>query len=345
MLNVRLYFPAPDGSAAHAATPETTASPEVDDALGAWRTAGATLWLDAEHPTAAEMAFLAEVFDLDALAPPAPLSASGPRPRIQHLGDYVRLQLYVPHPGSLSQPGRLTPLEDLSVLFGERILLTLHSEPMPMLGAAVTPSVRAQVTTWGVAGMLHALLEAVVDAYGVVLDHLIELAESHEATTYRETPVPDAATRPALLALGRIRRDLFLLRRITAAQRSALLLLARDSAMIPGTPDTAGAPLSFGDILDHAVRLEQAFAVQHDHLTNARAAYRSWVTTGVAGASKTLLLVTCLLSVPTLVVGVYGMNFVHFPELAWPIGVAWAGALILLLDGTLWLYFRRRGWL
>jgi magnesium transporter len=345
MLDVRLFFPAPDGSDARAAIPAETAPPEVGTALDAWRTAGAQLWLDAEGPTEAEMAFLAEVFDLDALASPAPASASGPRPRIQHLGNYVRLQLYVPHPSSLSQSERLTPLEDLSVLFGERILLTLHSQPIPMLGALVTASVRARVITWGVAGLLHALLHEVVDAYGVVLDHLIELAESHEAITYRETPMSDEATRPALLALGRIRRDLFLLRRITAAQRSALLLLARDQAMIPGAPDAAGDTLSFGDILDHAVRLEQAFAVQHDHLTSARAAYRSWVTTGVATASKTLLLVTCLLSVPTLVVGVYGMNFAHIPELASPNGVVWAGALTLLLDGTLWLYFRRQGWL
>jgi magnesium transporter len=303
------------------------------------------LWLDAEAPTEAEMAFLAEVFELDSLAPPAPLSPSGPRPRIQHLGAYVRLQLYVPRIGSLSQPERLTPLDDLSVVFGERILVTLRSRPIPMLATLDLKPIRDRVASWGVAGVLHALLGAVVDAYGVVLDHLIELAESREAITYLDRPNSDAATRPALLALGRIRRSLFLLRRITAAQRSALLLLARDPAIIPESSATAAEPLSFGDVLDHAVRLEQAFAVQHDHLTNARAAYRSWVTTGVASASKTLLLVTCLLSVPTLVVGVYGMNFVHFPELAWPIGVLWAGALILLLDGTLWLFFRRRGWI
>jgi magnesium transporter len=52
-----------------------------------------------------------------------------------------------------------------------------------------------------------------------------------------------------------------------------------------------------------------------------------------------------ILFAPTLVAGVYGMNFTHIPELDWPLGYPMAIGLMLLLGGTLYLIFKKRGWL
>jgi magnesium transporter len=49
--------------------------------------------------------------------------------------------------------------------------------------------------------------------------------------------------------------------------------------------------------------------------------------------------------VPTLIAGIYGMNFRHMPELLWRYGYAWALGLMALSGGVLYAVFKRRGWL
>ena len=48
---------------------------------------------------------------------------------------------------------------------------------------------------------------------------------------------------------------------------------------------------------------------------------------------------------PTLIASIYGMNFVHMPELKWPFGYPIAFALMVLSAVVPWWYFKRRGWL
>jgi magnesium transporter len=55
--------------------------------------------------------------------------------------------------------------------------------------------------------------------------------------------------------------------------------------------------------------------------------------------------VAAILFAPTLIAGIYGMNFAHMPELAWWLGYPMALGLMLLLSVVLYLFFRNRGWL
>ena len=59
---------------------------------------------------------------------------------------------------------------------------------------------------------------------------------------------------------------------------------------------------------------------------------------------KRLTAITVLLMVPTLIAGIYGMNFVSMPELAWPLGYPFALALMALVMIAAFAYFRRRDW-
>ena len=52
-----------------------------------------------------------------------------------------------------------------------------------------------------------------------------------------------------------------------------------------------------------------------------------------------------ILAVPTMIAGVYGMNFDHMPELRWELGYPGVLALMLVLCFSLWRYFKRVGWL
>ncbi len=51
-----------------------------------------------------------------------------------------------------------------------------------------------------------------------------------------------------------------------------------------------------------------------------------------------------LITVPTLIAGVYGMNFQQIPELSWTFGYPFALVLMVIIDGVLWIRFRKAGW-
>ena len=48
---------------------------------------------------------------------------------------------------------------------------------------------------------------------------------------------------------------------------------------------------------------------------------------------------------PTMIAGIYGMNFEHMPELKWVFGYPLSLAVMAAIDAYLWLKFRRTGWL
>ena len=52
-----------------------------------------------------------------------------------------------------------------------------------------------------------------------------------------------------------------------------------------------------------------------------------------------------LVVVPTLIAGVYGMNFKHMPELGWELGYPFAIFLMVLASAGLWVLFKKSGWL
>ncbi|HEX2513390.1 MAG TPA: CorA family divalent cation transporter, partial [Chloroflexota bacterium] len=215
-------------------------------ALAAWRAGRASVWLDAESPSAPDLEGLERALGLRELPAFSATGASAfPRPRLRHAGAHTILRLYVPNPGPPGSastlrapdppaPGGTTPLAPLYLLFGERFLLTLHEHPLPLIdGRAAEAQGGAEkqdrLAAWGVTALLHDLLQDLLNIYDDVLDQLGEEAVSQEAATYGSGP----QARRALLRLVLVRRDLFALRRIATAQRSALTLLARDPDLHP----------------------------------------------------------------------------------------------------------------
>jgi magnesium transporter len=71
----------------------------------------------------------------------------------------------------------------------------------------------------------------------------------------------------------------------------------------------------------------------------------SMIALGESEVTKRLAAYAALVAVPTMIAGIYGMNFKHMPELDWYIGYPLALAGMLVIDGFLWTKFRRTGWL
>ena len=101
----------------------------------------------------------------------------------------------------------------------------------------------------------------------------------------------------------------------------------------------------FRDVYDHLVRLNQSLDSLRDTVNTALQVNLAMITIGESEVTKRLAAYAALVAVPTMIAGVYGMNFEHMPELKWVWGYPFAVALMVVIDVVLFLRFRKAGWL
>jgi magnesium transporter len=181
--------------------------------------------------------------------------------------------------------------------------------------------------------MLYALADAVVDRYP--LDALTEEAEGIEELIFS-----GQNTRAQIEALYELKRKLVLLDRATGP----LLEVAGKlhGGRVP--PICMGLHDYFRDVYDHLIRLKQSIDNLRDMATTVMSVNLSLITIQENEVTKRLASYAALVAVPTMIAGVYGMNFEHMPELGWVWGYPVAIGAMLLIDAYLIYRFRKAGW-
>jgi magnesium transporter len=101
----------------------------------------------------------------------------------------------------------------------------------------------------------------------------------------------------------------------------------------------------FRDVYDHLLRVSQQLDGLRDMVITAMQVNLSMITLSENEVTKRLAAYAALVAVPTMIAGIYGMNFKHMPELDWFIGYPLSLAAMLGIDGYLWTKFRATGWL
>jgi magnesium transporter len=101
----------------------------------------------------------------------------------------------------------------------------------------------------------------------------------------------------------------------------------------------------FRDVADHLLRLNQSIDSLRDMVITALSVNLSMITIGENETVKRLAAYAALVAVPTMIAGVYGMNFKYMPELDWQLGYPLSVGLMGVIDGYLFYRFRKSGWL
>ncbi len=187
----------------------------------------------------------------------------------------------------------------------------------------------------GPAYVLYTLMDAVVDRYFPVLDDLAEEAESIEERIFS-----GQSTRAQVEALYGLRRKLVLLDRATGPLLEVTGKL--HGGRVP--PICTGLHDYFRDVYDHLVRLKQSIENLREMATAVMSVNLSLITMTENEVTKRLAAYAALVAVPTMIAGVYGMNFANMPELQWRWGYPTAIASMVLIDLYLIYRFRKAGW-
>ncbi len=188
----------------------------------------------------------------------------------------------------------------------------------------------------GTGYVLYALMDAVVDRYFPLLDSIESDIEAIEEHIFAEQP-----DREQIEALYSAKRQLTILKHATEP------LLEATGKLFGGRVPQLCAPLQddFRDVYDHLLRLNQAIDTMRETITTGISVAISLITIQEHAVTKRLASYGALVAVPTLIAGVYGMNFKHIPELNWLWGYPFALLLMAGIDSYLFYRFRNAKWL
>jgi magnesium transporter len=184
--------------------------------------------------------------------------------------------------------------------------------------------------------VLYALMDAVVDRYFPILDELETEIEKIE-----ERMFANQTARANIEALYELKRKLMTLKHATEP------LLEATSKLFGGrVPQLAvGLQDYFRDVYDHLYRLNQSIDSLRDMVTTAISVAISLISIQETEVTKQLASYGALVAVPTLIAGIYGMNFQHMPELNSPWGYPLTLAAMIAIDSYMFYRFRKAKWL
>jgi magnesium transporter len=232
---------------------------------------------------------------------------------------------------------RVLELGETHIFVGSNYLVTVrHGSLRSHVGLRTRCESKPALLAKGPGFVLYALMDFIVDQYFPVAEQLEEEFEALEEQIFTASPSPDFT------------RSIYRLKRELVALKRALLplvdvcnrLMKFDLDLVP-----ADTHPYFRDVHDHVVRLNELVDGLRELLGTALEANASLISEQHTVQTKRLAAWAAIIAVPTMVAGIYGMNFPNMPELHWELGYPTIlGAMALVCVG-LYAGFRRSGWL
>ncbi|WP_406400760.1 magnesium/cobalt transporter CorA [Streptomyces sp. NBC_00879] len=312
----------------------------VDEALRRVRKAGrGFVWIGLHEPSQTEIAGIAELFGLHPLAVEDAVQAHQ-RPKVERYEDMLfavfKTCRYVEHE-ELTATSEVVDTGELMVFTGPDFVITVrhggHGSLGPLREALeATPEQLAK----GPSAVLHAIADQVVDDYLTVADSVQNDIDAVETAVFSEHAGHGDAGR-----IYQLKRELLELKRAVAPLDRPLQILASHS-LPPFGPDIQPY---FRDVVDHLNRVAEQITSFDALLDSILQAHLAQVTVAQNEDMRKITAWAAIIAVPTMVCGVYGMNFEHMPELRWTYGYPLALGVMAVACFVLHRSFRRNGWL
>jgi magnesium transporter len=291
------------------------------------------VWVALRDPSAQELEEMRVQFNLHELAVEDALHGHQ-RPKVEEYGDCL---FAVMHTIELTEDQSEILEGEVNVFVGRDYLLSVRKRKR--VGFTVVRE-RAErephLLKEGPGYVLYLLLDAVVDSYFPVVDALENELERIESRIFEGGPARDNVE-----ALYTLKRKVMLLRHAAGPLHEAIGKL--HGGRVPAV--TSNVQEYLRDVYDHLTRITQAIDSLREMLTTAMTVNLSLVTVNDSETMKRLAACAALVAVPTMIAGIYGMNFEFMPELQWHFGYPAALASMVGVDIYVFYRFRKAGWL
>jgi len=297
----------------------------------------AFVWLGLHEPTEEEFADIATTFDLHPLAVEDAVKAFQ-RPKLERYADMTFVVLktarYVGH-AELTATTEVVETGDVMLFIGRNYIVSVrHGDACKLGGVRAGLEERQDLLAQGPWAVFHAVTDRVVDIYVEVVDAIEDDIDEVEVGVFSRSSTD-------------VQRIYQLKREIVEFKRAALPLArpldALTSGQVPSVPLEIRRYIR--DIADHHSRVTEQVASFDDLLTSILQASLAQVGIQQNNDMRKISAWVAIAAVPTMIAGIYGMNFDHMPELRWAYGYPLVVGVMVLVCGSMYRAFRRSGWL
>jgi magnesium transporter len=291
----------------------------------------AFVWLGVVEPSEEEFAEIARQLDLHELAVEDAIKAHQ-RPKVELYGDTL---LVVVKTARYVDPEEVIEVGELLLFVNPDFIVTVRHGEGDLSAVRERIDSRPDLLAHGVGMVLYSILDQVVDGYeeaaqGVDVD--IQEVEREVFAGERANPAE---------------RIYKLEREVLDFQRAVAPLSAEVEQIFRGHFEVVPEPLHeyFRDVHDHLRRVSGQIAGFRQLLDSALNANLTQVSVRQNEDMRKISAWVAILAVPTMVAGIYGMNFDHMPELRWQLGYPGVLTFIVVACSLLFWRFKRIGWL
>ncbi|WP_432833334.1 magnesium and cobalt transport protein CorA [Dactylosporangium sp. CA-092794] len=314
------------------------------EALHAARRYRGFVWIGLKEPQAAEMAAIAETFQLHELAVEDAVQ-SRQRPKVERYGDMtfvtMRTARYVEH-DELTDTSEVVETGDLLMFIGEHFIITVrHGDASRLAPVRSDLERRREVLARGPWAVAYAVADRVVDTLVEVSTEIEEDVAAVEDQVFN--PQWGARRRSA----DRIQRIYQLKRELMEFKRVVLPLQRPMGGLINGQLAEVPEEIRryFRDVGDNLARAVEQVLYLDDVINSVLAARLAQTSVDQNNDMRKIAAWAAIAALVTSIAGIYGMNFDFMPETHWVFGYPGVMALMVAGSATLFWAFRRSGWL
>jgi len=289
------------------------------------------VWVGLFEPSAAELQEMQHEFDLHELAV-EDASHGHQRPKLEEYGDSLFVVLQ-----AVDLVGENLQVGEVEIFVGLNYVLSVRKESQRSFQSVRTRCENEpRLLKHGAAFVLYALMDAVVDRYFPVLDALASSLEQIEEEIFEKNSAQSN------------------IEQLYALRKKLMLLMHAVEPLVEATSKLAGARVPrmcigmqeyFRDIFDHLQRIHAAIDGVRDMQTTAIQVNLSMINLNETKVTKKLASWAAIIAIPTLIAGIYGMNFKNMPEYDLPYAYPTCIGVMLVLDLVLYRWFNRIAWL
>ena len=303
----------------------------LEDAFARCQGDDSFVWIGLHEPTAEEFDSVRREFNLHELPVEDAIKAHQ-RPKLEV---YEHFLFVVLKTARYVDSVEVVQLGEILIFLGTGFIITVRHGETDLHDVRSHLERRPEALGRGPSAALHAIMDRVVDDYVPALTGLENDVDEVEVDVFspgRESPV----------------------RRIFALKREVLEFIRATAPLVDPIDRLARGHYEqihpevrtyFRDVGDHLMRVHEQLEGLRDLLTSVLTANLTQVSVQLNEDVRKISAVVAIIAVPTMIAGIYGMNFEHMPELEWTFGYPLVLALMAAICLALYRYFKRAGWL
>jgi magnesium transporter len=297
------------------------------------------VWIGLHEPSDDELDHIAADFGLHPLAIEDAIHAHQ-RPKLEHYEESLFVVLktvaYVEH-DEVTATSEIITTGEVMVFLGENFAVTVRHGDHSGLAAVRRrlEQTGASQLARGPSAVLWAVADTVVDNYLVVAVAVQDDIDEVEASVFSATRTLDTGR------IYQLKREVLELRRAIAPLAPPMRRLAEQQLRLVDP----SIRQYFRDVEDHLTRAVDQVVGFDELLSSILQANFSQLTVAQNEDLRRISAWVAIIAVPTMIAGIYGMNFVYMPELQWRFGYPLVVVVIVVACALLYRGFRRNGWL